>query len=88
MELAPVLVLSVSVVAHAILVGRAAAKATTDLKTAVLELTAGIYERGERPESDYVLFDEELSRIHLEQGEDINFGGELALEYDPLDVEV
>lgn len=62
-------------------------RATSDLKRSLVELASGIYERGERPESDYPLFDEELARIHLDTGEDINFGGELSLEYDPVPVD-
>jgi hypothetical protein len=51
------------------------------------EAVAGIYETGARPEVDYALFDEELARIHLETAEEINYGGELSLEYEPAAAE-
>lgn len=51
------------------------------------EVASGIYERGERPEQDYPLFDEELAKLHLDMGEDINYGAQLTLEYDPVKVD-
>lgn len=52
-----------------------------------MEVCAGIYERGERPEVDYPLFDEELARIHLDMmGEEPMDLTELSLEYDPADL--
>ena len=81
--------LAVTAVAVALLVNAAVVAAigvrlTTSLTTAVRETVAGIYERGERPDLDYALFDEELARIHLEQAEEgISWSGELVLEYDP-----
>lgn len=51
-----------------------------------MEVCAGIYERGERPEVDYKLFDEELARIHLNmEPDELNYDV-LELEYDPADV--
>lgn len=50
------------------------------------EAVGGMYETGVRPEVDYPAFDEALARIHLDTAEDIQFSGELALEYDVQDV--
>lgn len=83
------LVLGVSVVAHAMLVGRAAGKAATKFERAMREVASGIFERGERPETDYPVFDEELARIHLEQMDEnpLRFNGQLTLEYEPSDAD-
>lgn len=51
------------------------------------EAVGGVYETGARPEVDYPIFDEELARIHLDTAEDIQFSGELTLEYEPVDVD-
>lgn len=87
MELQSALVLAGSVVVLGVLVAASIGRAARDIKTAVMEVCAGIYERGERPEVDYPLFDEELARIHLDMmGEEPMDLTELSLEYDPADL--
>lgn len=87
MELEPVYVLSASLLVHAIVVGALVVKAAHKFNRAMSEVASGIYERGERPEQDYPLFDEELAKLHLDMGEDINYGAQLTLEYDPVKVD-
>ena len=85
MELLHVLV--VALVAHAVLVAVCVERAGKRIARAMAEAVSGMYETGARPEVDYPIFDEALARIHLEQAEDIQFGGELSLEYDPQKVD-
>ena len=81
-----VLVLAVSLVVSAALVAAAVVTAGRRLVGAVNGLS-GLYPTGVRPEVDYPVFDEALAKLHLEQAEEIQYGGEMTLEYEPLKVE-
>lgn len=81
-----VLALAVSVVFLGTLLALAVGAAAKRIERAVAETVTGLFETGARPEVDYPRFDEVLAQLHLAQSEDIAFGGELTLEYEPQPV--
>lgn len=82
-----VLVLAGSLVVLAIVVAAAVVRASEHIARAVAEGISGVFDTGARPEIDYEVFDEALAALHLQQAEEIQYGGELTLEYDPVPVD-
>lgn len=82
-----VLVLAVSLAVVGTAVAVAVARAGRRIAQAAADTLVTVLDRGVGPQIDYPAFDEALAALHLQQAEEIHYGGQLTLEFEPEPVD-